>query len=188
MSGKKLTVWTKLKYGVGDFGMAVVTAMLQFSMLYYYTDVVGVNAALAGTAMLVGKITWDLINDVLFGYLEDKTKSRWGKRRPYLIFGAVPFAISFWLVFSIPQGLTDIAYFFIIIGTFILFDTFHTLIATAYSAMTAEITGDYNERTSLTTYRMVFSIIGYLAGAGLTSMLAGIISNAFDVTEHEGWR
>ena len=71
MSAKKLSVATKLKYGVGDFGLAVVTAMLQFSMLYYYTNVVGVNAALAGTAMLVGKITWDLINDVLFGYLED---------------------------------------------------------------------------------------------------------------------
>ena len=187
MSNTKLSVWTKLKYGVGDFGMAVVTAMLQFSMLYYYTNVVGVNAGLAGTAILVGKITWDLVNDVLFGYLEDKTKSRWGKRRPYLIFGARPFALSFWLVFSIPKGLSDIAYFFIIIGSFILFDTFHTLTNTAYSAMTAEITGDYNERTSLTTYRMVFSIIGYLCGAGLTSMLAGIIKDSFGVTEHQGW-
>ena len=187
MSNTKLSVWTKLKDGVGDFGMAVVTAMLQFSMLYYYTNVVGVNAGLAGTAILVGKITWDLVNDVLFGYLEDKTKSRWGKRRPYLIFGALPFALSFWLVFSIPKGLSDIAYFFIIIGSFILFDTFHTLTNTAYSAMTAEITGDYNERTSLTTYRMVFSIIGYLCGAGLTSMLAGIIKDSFGVTEHQGW-
>ena len=98
----KLTVWTKMKYGVGDFGMAVVTAMLQFSMLFYYTDVVGVKPGLAGTAMLVGKITWDLINYTLFGYLEDKTKSRWGKRRPYLIFGALPFALFFWVMFSLP--------------------------------------------------------------------------------------
>ena len=187
MSNKKLSVFTKLKYGVGDFGMAVVTAMLQFSMLYYYTNVVGVNAGLAGTAILVGKITWDLVNDVLFGYIEDKTKSKWGKRRPYLIFGALPFALSFWLVFSVPKGLSDIAYFFIIIGSFVLFDTFHTLTNTAYSAMTAEITDDYNERTSLTTYRMVFSIIGYLCGAGLTSMLAGIIKDSFGVTEHMGW-
>lgn len=187
MSNKKLSVFTKLKYGVGDFGMAVVTAMLQFSMLYYYTNVVGVNAGLAGTAILIGKITWDLVNDVLFGYIEDKTKSKWGKRRPYLIFGALPFALSFWLVFSVPKGLSDIAYFFIIIGSFILFDTFHTLTNTAYSAMTAEITDDYNERTSLTTYRMVFSIIGYLCGAGLTSMLAGIIKDSFGVTEHMGW-
>ena len=184
---KKLSVATKMKYGVGDFGMAVVTAMLQFSMLFYYTDVVGVKPGLAGTAMLVGKITWDLINDTLFGYLEDKTKSRWGKRRPYLIFGALPFALSFWGVFSIPKGLGDTAYFFLIIGSFILFDTFHTLTATAYSAMTAEITEDYNERTSLSTYRMVFSVIGYIAGAGVSGVLADAYSKAFGVTVAQGW-
>ena len=187
MNNKKLSMATKLKYGVGDFGLAIVTAMLQFSMLFYYTDVVGVNAGIAGTAMLVGKITWDLVNDVLFGFLQDKTKSRWGKRRPYLIFCSIPFAIAFWFVFSIPQGLGDIAYFFIIIGTFILFDTFHTLIATAYSAMTAEITSNYDERTSLTTVRMVFSIIGYLLGAGTTSLLAGILSNALSISIHTCW-
>jgi GPH family glycoside/pentoside/hexuronide:cation symporter len=184
---KKLSVLTKMKYGVGDFGMAVVTAMLQFSMLFYYTDVVGVKPGLAGTAMLVGKITWDLINDTLFGYLEDKTKSRWGKRRPYLIFGALPFALSFWGVFSIPKGLGDTAYFFLIIGSFILFDTFHTLTATAYSAMTAEITEDYNERTSLSTYRMVFSVIGYISGAGVSGVLADIYSKSFGVSVAEGW-
>jgi GPH family glycoside/pentoside/hexuronide:cation symporter len=183
----KLSVMTKMKYGVGDFGMAVVTAMLQFSMLFYYTDVVGVNPALAGTAMLVGKITWDLVNDTLFGYLEDKTKSRWGKRRPYLIFGALPFALSFWGVFSIPKGLGDIEYFFIIIGSFMLFDTFHTLTGTAYSAMTAEITEDYNERTSLSTYRMVFSIIGYLCGAGVSGTLAGVFSDVFGISIEQGW-
>ena len=183
----KLTPWIKMKYGVGDFGMAVVTAMLQFSMLFYYTDVVGVSPGLAGTAMLVGKITWDLINDTLFGYLEDKTKSRWGKRRPYLIFGALPFALSFWGVFSIPKGLGDVEYFFLIIGSFILFDTFHTLTGTAYSAMTAEITEDYNERTSLSTYRMVFSVIGYIAGAGVSGALADIFANMFNVSVHQGW-
>ena len=132
MDRKRLSSWTKIKYGVGDFGMSLVSAMLSFSMLFYYTDVVGVNPGLAGTAMLVGKLCWDMVNDVLFGYLEDKTKSRWGKRRPYLIFFSIPFALAFWFVFSIPQGLGSVAYFFIIIGSFILFDTFHTLIATAY--------------------------------------------------------
>ena len=184
---KKLSMATKLKYGVGDFGLAIVTAMLQFSMMFYYTDVVGVNAGIAGTAILVGKITWDLVNDVLFGFLQDKTKSKWGKRRPYLIFCSIPFAIAFWFVFNIPQGLTDVAYFFIIIGTFILFDTFHTLIATAYSAMTAEITEDYSERTSLSTVRMVFSVVGYLMGAGVISPVANILSTTLNITKHQGW-
>lgn len=187
MNRKKLSSWTKIKYGVGDFGMSLVSAMLSFSMLFYYTDVVGVNPGLAGTAMLVGKLCWDMVNDVLFGYLEDKTKSRWGKRRPYLIFFSIPFALAFWFVFSIPQGLGSVAYFFIIIGSFVLFDTFHTLIATAYSSMTAEITSDYNERTSLSTYRMVFSIIGYLLGAGVTGTLASIISSSLNVSLHMGW-
>ena len=188
MKNGKLSVATKLKYGVGDFGLAVVTAMLQFSMLFYYTDIVGVNPALAGTAILIGKITWDLINDTLFGYLEDKTKSRWGKRRPYLIFGALPFALSFWGVFSIPQGIdNDFIYGLLIIGSFILFDTFHTLTGTAYSAMTAEITEDYAERTSLSTYRMVFSVIGYIAGAGVSGMLADIFANTFGISVAQGW-
>ena len=187
MKTKKLSMATKLKYGVGDFGLAIVTAMLQFSMMFYYTDVVGVNAGIAGTAMLVGKITWDLVNDVLFGFLQDKTKSRWGKRRPYLIFCSIPFAIAFWFVFNIPQGLGNVAYFFIIIGTFILFDTFHTLIATAYSSMTAEITEDYQERTSLSTVRMVFSVIGYLMGAGVISPVANLLSNTLNITPHQGW-
>ena len=184
----KLSVATKMKYGVGDFGLAVVTAMLQFSMLFYYTDIVGVNPALAGTAILIGKITWDLINDTLFGYLEDRTKSKWGKRRPYLIFGALPFALSFWGVFSIPQGIdNDFIYGLLIVGSFILFDTFHTLTGTAYAAMTAEITEDYAERTSLSTYRMVFSVIGYIAGAGVSGTLANIFSEAFGITIHQGW-
>ena len=90
----KLKVSTKLKYGIGDFGMSLVSAMLSFSMLFYYTDVVGVNPGLAGTAMLVGKLCWDMVNDVLFGFLQDKTKSKWGKRRPYLIFFSIFFLKS----------------------------------------------------------------------------------------------
>ena len=187
MSTKKLSVGIKLKYAVGDFGMAVVTAMLQFFIFSYHTTVIGVHEGWAGTAMLIGKITWDLVNDTLFGYLEDKTKSKLGKRRPYLIFCALPFALSFWLVFSIPKGLSTLAYIFTIIGTFILFDTFHTLINTAYSAMTAELTDDYNERTSLTTYRMVFSVIGYLAGAGLPFFIPGLIQTSLGVSEEKSW-
>jgi GPH family glycoside/pentoside/hexuronide:cation symporter len=147
----KLSVWTKLKFGVGDFGMSAITALLQFYMLFYYTDVVHIDPGVAGTAILVGKLTWDMVNDVLFGYLEDKTRSRWGRRRPYLIFCPIPLALSFWLLLSLPEGMSNLVAFFAIIGTFILFDTFNTLIVTAYYAMTARVTTDYDERTSVST-------------------------------------
>ena len=162
----KLSVWTKLKFGIGDFGISAITALLQFYMLFYYTDVVGIDPGIAGTAILVGKLTWDMVNDVLFGYLEDKTRSRWGRRRPYLILCPIPLALSFWLLLSLPAGMGNAAAFFAIIGTFILFDTFNTLLGTAYSAMTAEMTMDYDERTSVSTYRMMFNVVGYILPCG----------------------
>lgn len=183
----KLSAWTKLKFGVGDFGVSVMGALLQFYMLFFYTDVVGINPGLAGTAILVGKLTWDMVNDVLFGYIQDRINTRWGRRRPYLIFCAVPMMLAFWLLLSIPEGLSGAAAFFTIIGTFMLFDTFHTLVCTAYSAMTAELTLDYDERTSLTTYRMVFSVIGYIGGAGATMVLASIISQQTGMSNREAW-
>lgn len=187
MSAKRLTTWKKLKFGIGDFGVSVMGALIQFYMLFYYTDVVHIDPGLAGTAMLVGKLTWDMVNDVLFGYLQDRFNTRWGKRRPYLIFCAIPMMLGFWLLLSLPEGLTGVKAFFAILGTSMLFDTFHTLVVTAYSAMTAELTLDYDERTSLTTYRMVFSIIGYLGGAGASMVLADIISKAAGVSTKEAW-
>lgn len=183
----KLSSWDKLKFGIGDFGVSVMGALIQFYMLFYYTDVVGINPGLAGTAILVGKLTWDMVNDVLFGYIGDRTRSRWGRRRPYLIFCAVPMMLAFWLLLSIPEGLSGAAAFFTIFGTAMLFDTFHTLVCTNYSAMTAELTMDYDERTSLSTYRMIFSIIGYLGGAGATTLLASIISNQTGMSNREAW-
>ena len=186
-TARKLSVWNKLKFGVGDFGMSAVTALLQFYMLFYYTDVVGIDPGIAGTAILVGKLTWDMINDVLFGYLEDKTVSRWGRRRPYLIFCALPLAGAFWLTLSLPAGMSNLAAFFAIIGTFMLYDTFNTLIVTAYYAMTAELTTDYDERTSISTYRMMFNVVGYIFGAGITTALAAFISTAAGISVRAAW-
>lgn len=184
---KKLTAGLKVRYGVGDFGLATMTASLQFYMLLYYTDVVKIDPAIAGTAMLVGKLTWDMLNDVLFGYLSDRTKSRWGRRRPYLMFCAVPLALSFWLLYSIPQGMSNLVAFFVVVGTFMLFDTFHTMITVAYYSMTAELTTDYNERTSLSTVRMIFSVLGYIFGAAVTTMLAAILHNNYGISDHAAW-
>lgn len=186
-SARKLSFWNKFKFGIGDFGMSAVTALLQFYMLFYYTDVVGIDPAVAGTAILVGKLTWDMVNDVLFGYLEDKTVSRWGRRRPYLIFCPIPLALSFWLMLSLPEGMSNVAAFFAIIGTFALYDTFNTLIVTAYYAMTAELTTDYDERTSISTYRMIFNVVGYIFGAGITTVLASAISNAQGISVRAAW-
>jgi GPH family glycoside/pentoside/hexuronide:cation symporter len=171
---QKLTLGSKFRYGLADMGFALITSAMQFFLLFYYTDVAGINPALAGSALMVGKLTWDAINDPLFGYLSDRTRSRFGRRRIYMLLGAVPLGIAAWIMFSLPQGLTGVTAFLAVLLSFWLVDTFHTITTTPYYALTPELTRDYNERASLTSIRMVYSVFGYILGAALTTILAGI--------------
>jgi glycoside/pentoside/hexuronide:cation symporter, GPH family len=175
---QKLTTSAKFRYGLADLGFALITSAMQFFLLFYYTDVAGINPALAGLALMVGKLTWDAINDPLFGYWSDRTRSRFGRRRIYMIIGAVPLGFAAWIMFSLPKGLTGVGAFFAVLLSFWLVDTFHTMTTTPYYALTPELTRDYNERASLTSIRMVFSVLGYILGAALTTLLAGLFTGA----------
>ena len=171
---KKLPLGLKVRYGLADLGFALITSAMQFFLLFYYTDVAGINPAIAGTALLVGKLTWDAINDPFFGYLSDRTRSRFGRRRIYMLLGALPLGLAAWIMFSLPTGLSGAAAFFAVLGTFFLVDTFHTMTTTPYYALTPELTRDYSERASLTSIRNMFSVFGYILGAAITTILAGI--------------
>jgi GPH family glycoside/pentoside/hexuronide:cation symporter len=171
---QRLTLGTKVRYGLADLGIALITSAMQFFLLFYYTDVAGINPALAGLALMVGKLTWDAFNDPLFGYWSDRTRSRFGRRRIWMLIGAVPLGIAAWILFSLPKGLTGAPAFLAILGSFWLLDTFHTMVCTSYYAMTPELTRDYSERASLTSIRMVYSVVGYILGAALTTLLAGL--------------
>jgi GPH family glycoside/pentoside/hexuronide:cation symporter len=175
---QKLSLGTKFQYGLADLGFALITSAMQFFLLFYYTDVAGINPALAGAALMVGKLTWDALNDPLFGYWSDRTRSRFGRRRIYMLIGAVPLGIAAWVMFSLPKGLSGAPAFFAVLLSFWLVDTFHTMTTTPYYALTPELTRDYNERASLTSIRMVFSVFGYILGAALTTILAGIFQGA----------
>lgn len=173
-----LTLGNKFRYGLADLGFALITSAMQFFLLFYYTDVAGIDPALAGLALMVGKLTWDAVNDPLFGYLSDRTRSRFGRRRIYMLIGAAPLGIATWIMFSLPKGLTGAAAFLAVLLSFWLVDSFHTLTTTPYYALTPELTRDYNERASLTSIRMVYSVFGYILGAALTTILAGIFQGA----------
>jgi GPH family glycoside/pentoside/hexuronide:cation symporter len=170
----KLSRKTKLFYGVGDLGNAVVNSAIQFFLMKFYTDGALVSPALAGNALLIGKV-WDAINDPLFGWFTDRTKSRHGKRRVFMLFGAIPLAIAIALLWFVPQ--VDRIWTFVwIAATFILFDTIWTLTNVPYYALTSELTDDYDERSSLTTYRMAMAVPAYLVGAALTPAIVGLFA------------
>ena len=173
--GDKLTWKSKLLYGVGDVGNAMVNSAILFFLLVFYTDGLIIAPALAGSALLVGKI-YDAINDPVFGWISDRTTSRFGKRRVDMIFGALPLAISVVLLWRMPPNLPEVAIFAWIVVTFIFYDTMNTVTSVPYYALTAELTDDYDERAGLTAYRMVLGVPAYLVGAALTPVIVGLFA------------
>jgi len=170
----KLRTRTKVFYGIGDFGNAVVNSAVQFFLMKFYTDGALILPALAGNALLIGKI-WDAVNDPIFGWFTDRTKSRFGKRRVFMLFGAIPLAIAIALLWFVPTTDKVLAFIWIAL-TFILFDTLWTLTNVPYYALTSELTDDYDERSSLTTYRMAMAVPAYLIGAALTPAIVGLFA------------
>lgn len=160
-ASERLSRRTKLLYGVGDTGFSLTNTLIGAYFLLFLTDVVGLRPALAGLAIMIGK-QWDWINDPIVGHLSDRTRTRWGRRRPFLLFGFVPYGIAFTFMWWRPPIESPgwlAAYY---AGAFVLYDTAATFVYMPYFALTPELTRDYDERTSLTTYRMVFSILASL--------------------------
>lgn len=158
---EKLPRRIKWIYGSGDLGFSLTNTILSVYFALFLTDVVGVKPSVAALAIFIGS-TWDYLNDPFIGYLSDRTKSRWGRRRPFLLFGALPFAMAFMLLWWKPpfDGTVALAIYYSV--AFALYDTAATFVYMPYFALTPELTDDYDERTGLTSTRMFFSILGSL--------------------------
>jgi GPH family glycoside/pentoside/hexuronide:cation symporter len=169
MTHPKLPTSVKLAFGAGDLGPAVVTAISGFFLLEFLINVAGVRPAAAGTILLLAKI-WDAVNDPVVGWLTDRTRSRWGRRRPWLLFGALPFGIAFFLHWVVPP-LDETGKFLYYLLVAILLDTSLTVVGVPYTSLTPELTDDYDERTSLNTYRFGFSILGGVLAAFLHTQI-----------------
>jgi GPH family glycoside/pentoside/hexuronide:cation symporter len=165
--GEKLSFWTKVAYAIGDLSNSVGPGtVVPFWYLFFLTDVAHLDPAWAGLTILVGGL-WDAINDPLVGLLSDRTRTRWGRRRPYLLFGALPYGVAFALMWIVPpiQNQVLLSLYFALV--YILYDAAVTIVSCPYYALTPELTLDHDERTSLTTYRMFVSILtGLLAAVG----------------------
>jgi GPH family glycoside/pentoside/hexuronide:cation symporter len=167
---KKLTRRDKWMYGVGDVGFSLTGTIIAAYFAIFLTDVVGLAPAIAAAAIFIGR-TSDYINDPIIGYISDRTRSRWGRRRPFLLFGAIPFALVYILLWWHPPLINPYALAVYYAVVYMAFDIAATFVYMPYFALTPELTSDYDERTSLSTTRMFFSILGSLLAFTLPLMI-----------------
>ena len=163
---QKLSVVEKVGYSLGDGAANFVFMTMILFQLSFYTDTMGIAAGIAGTLLLVGRF-WDAFFDPMMGVMADRTNTRWGKFRPWVLWTALPWAVIMVLAYTVPgwgHGPT-LAYAAL---TNILLMTLYSANNTPYSAMTAVMTGDVNERTSLSAYRFVAAMIAQLIVGGFT--------------------
>lgn len=168
-----LSPWFKAAFGTAGFGLSAFGMLRQIFYAMFLTDVVGLDPRLASIGALVG-IFWDAANDPLTGILSDRVRSRWGRRRPFLLWFAIPFGLSFLIQWWAPPWESQIALAIHVTLVYMLSDTISTMISVPYYALTPEITSDYDERTSLNAYRQFFHLLGSLS----TAILAPVIVDA----------
>lgn len=162
---EKLPIKEKIGYALGDTAANLIFQTMVMFQLVFYTDTFGISALSAGTILIVVRV-FDAIFDPIMGIVADRTKTRWGKFRPWILWTAVPFGIMGFLTFVTPDlsmsGKITYAY-----TTYILLMMVYSMNNLPYSALSGVMTGDLGERTSLSSYRFVFAMIAQLVIQGL---------------------
>lgn len=167
---KKLSIKEKIGYGLGDTASHFVWDMVGFWILIFYTDTFGISAAAAGTIMLIARF-WDMFSDPLMGIIADRTNTRWGKFRPYLLWMALPYSVLAVLTFTTPDlGPTGKVVY--AGATYLLLMTVFTAINLPYSSLGAVMTSDSYERAGLNSYRFIFAFAGQFIVTGSALYLA----------------
>jgi Na+/melibiose symporter-like transporter len=180
---QKLSIGEKLGYSLGDSAANFVFQAMIMFQLFYYTNILGISAGAAGTLLLVARI-WDAIFDPFMGIIADKTRTRWGKFRPWLLWTALPFGILFYLTFMTPdiaQG-AKLAWAYI---TYIFMMMIYSANNLPYSALGGVMTGDMVERTSIASYRQVAAMGAAFIIQGFFMSMVKHFSHGNDV---HGWR
>ena len=179
---QKLSVGEKIGYSVGDSGANFVFQVLMAYQFFFFTEIMGLSPFAAGTMFMIGRF-FDAFTDPLMGVIADRTKHRWGRFRPWLVWSALPYAAIFWLTFTVPDFAPTGKLIYAYVMYFLLMAVY-TVNNVPYCALMGVMTGDVNERTSLSTYRFVAVTITTFIVQGLTWPLVAKLGGGDDV---KGW-
>jgi len=159
----RLTLSTKIIYGLASFGTSMVSSIYAALLPIFYQDYLGLTARWIGIASAIYAV-WNAINDPIFGFITDNTRSKLGRRIPYLRFTAPFLGLTFILVWFAPEGAGDIAQFWWMLVTMLLYDTGYTIIGLVHGALMPELTESDVERNQLSISSSVFGLLGYVIG------------------------
>lgn len=167
-SNGKITFWERFSYGCGDLGCNIIYSAMSAFLLFYYTDYVRVDAVTIGTIMLLSRV-FDGVTDLIMGVIVDRTKSRFGKCRPWILRMAIPFALAGVLLFSVPSELGETSKLVYIFITYNLVSSVvYTAINVPYATLNSLITQNQYERSVLSIFRMILATVGTLLITNLT--------------------
>ena len=179
----RLTLGRKIAIGAGDFGFNLYWQTAGLYLLFFYTDALGLPAAQAGAIYMVA-LVWDALLDPVVGLIADRTRTRWGRYRPYFLFGAVPLALTFAIAFMGPASPAPGAVIFAA-ATHVLFRSLYAVVSIPYASLFARITRDSAQRGDLAGMRMVFATLAAIAVAFLTLPLVKALGTPAD--PRRGW-
>lgn len=169
------TIWTKLAYGFGSVAYGVKDNGFAYFLLIFYTQVIGVDARLVGIAITTA-LVFDAISDPVVGYWSDNLRHKWGRRHPFMYASALPVAASYFMLWNPPQGLSEIQLFWYLLILAVLIRTFITFYETPSSALAPELSQNYDQRSSLLSFRYYF---GWTGGNAMTVMMFMFLFPAF---------
>lgn len=183
---EKLRPFTRLAYGSGEFGPAIAGSTMIFFQLIFLTNVAGLNAGYAGTVLLIGKL-WDGFNDPLVGWLSDHTRTRWGRRLPWIALSVLPFSLCFFLQWLVPgfiaqQNQLGLFAYYVLVS--LAYNSFYTGLILPHNALTAELSSSYDERSRITASRMAFSLGGSVGGLLLAFVIFKLLAAAPPTTQY----
>ena len=184
---QNITIKEKIGYGFGDFASSMFWKIFSVYLLYYYTDIFGIPAAIVGTMFLVTRI-WDTALDPVIGIIADRTETKWGKFRPYLLWVAVPFGIVGILTFTAPElsmsGKLIYAYV-----TYTLMMMVYSAINVPYASLMGVMTSNLKDRTTLSTFRFIFAFAGSILVLATAEPLVSLLSQtSAGIDLKRGWQ
>jgi GPH family glycoside/pentoside/hexuronide:cation symporter len=161
----------RLAYSFGAIATALSYQAFSAWILFFYVDVKALTPMLAGVGMIIYSI-WNAVNDPLAGYISDRTRTKWGRRIPYIAIGAIPFAVIYYLVWSPPFGADQMMWLFLYFILLInLFDTFYTFVILNWASLFPEMFPTLKERAEVNSFRQLFGVFGLIIGIALTPLV-----------------